>query len=110
MAPTLVSALPGSIFFANEARDHLIGASQVSCRADQCGTWRQPELLKQLLAFVVHRFDVVAVGIENESAIIVRVIMRSHSRRTVVPAAGLESSMVKCVDGPKARMLARNLH
>src|SRR5262245_33179452 len=48
---------------------------------------------------VAHRLDVVAVGIEHEGAVIVRVIVRSQPRRAVVLAARRERRTIEGVDG-----------
>jgi len=47
---------------------------------------------------VTNRFDVVAIRIENESAIVVRMIVRTKPGRAVVDAAGCKRRPVKFVD------------
>ena len=47
---------------------------------------------------MAHRLDIVAVGIEHEGAVIVRVIVRPQSRRAVILAAGRERGAMEGVD------------
>ncbi len=44
------------------------------------------------------RFYVTAFGVEDEGAVIVRVVMRAHARRAIVLAAGRDRGGVKPVD------------
>ncbi len=48
---------------------------------------------------VADRFDVVAIGVEDERAIVVRMVMRTQARLAVVPASGFERHGVKPIDG-----------
>ena len=48
--------------------------------------------------------DVVAVGIEHESAVVIRVIMRANAGRTVIAAARGYRGLMECIDdGARAR-------
>src|SRR5689334_20852556 len=48
-----------------------------------------------LLRPVANRFDVVAVGIEHERAVVVRVIDLAHARRSIVLAARFQSGCIE---------------
>ena len=49
-------------------------------------------------------FDIVAVGVEDEGAIVVRVIVRTQARPTIVLAAGGDGGGVEGIDfGAAAR-------
>ena len=48
---------------------------------------------------MAHRFDVVAIGIEDERTVVRWVVLRSHAGRSVVRTASLERGSVKRVDG-----------
>ena len=45
-----------------------------------------------------HRLDVVAIGIEHEGTVVIRMIMRAQARRAVVPAAGRDGGAIERVD------------
>src|SRR5688572_15437467 len=47
---------------------------------------------------VAHRLDVVAVGIEDERAVVVRMIMRADPWRAVVPAACRERRAIERIN------------
>src|SRR5690606_29505276 len=55
-------------------------------------------LLKMSGGRVAHRFDVVAVGVENEGPVIVGVINLAYARRAIVPATGPKRGGVKRID------------
>jgi hypothetical protein len=48
--------------------------------------------------FVTDDFDVVSVRVEDEGAVIVRMIMGPEARRAVVFSSGREGGLMKCVD------------
>src|SRR5882672_5013456 len=48
---------------------------------------------------MAHGLDIVSVRVEHEGAVIVRVIMRPCSRRSVVTAAGQDRLAVEAVHG-----------
>lgn len=52
---------------------------------------------------VADRFDVVAIEVEDERAIVVRMVMRTQARLAVVPASGFERRGVKPIDGGAIR-------
>ena len=54
--------------------------------------------LAALTRRVADGLDVVAVGIEHERAVVVRVILRAQARRAVVLAAGRERCAVERID------------
>src|SRR4029453_6954962 len=59
---------------------------------------RAPLRLKTLLGWrVADGFDVVAVGIEHECAVIVRVVVRANTGSAVVAAAGRHGCLIKSV-------------
>lgn len=47
---------------------------------------------------VAYRLDVVAIRIENECAVVVRVVVETQARRPVVASTGLDGSAVEGVD------------
>src|SRR5258708_40095434 len=47
---------------------------------------------------MAYRLDVVAVGIEHEGAVVIRVVVRPQPRRAVILAAGGERRTVEGVD------------
>ena len=47
---------------------------------------------------MIDDFDVVAIGVEHEGAVIARVV-RTFAGRSVVDAAGCDGGSVECVDG-----------
>ena len=48
--------------------------------------------------FVTNDFDVVAVRIEDEGAVVVRMIMRPQTRRAVIFSSGSEGGLMKSVN------------
>lgn len=52
----------------------------------------------RLLGLVTDSLDVVAIGIENVSPVVARVIDRAFPWRAVICRSGLERCGVKCVD------------
>src|SRR6185437_16351471 len=48
---------------------------------------------------MAHRLDVVAIGIEHEGAVVVRMILWTQTRRAIVAGAGGECRAIKGVDG-----------
>ena len=50
------------------------------------------------LGFVANRFDVVPVRTNDESCIVVRVVFRAQTRRTIVFATCFHSRAIECVD------------
>ena len=52
------------------------------------------------LGFVANHFDVVPVRTNDESCIVVRVVMRAQTRRTIVFAARLQSRAIESFDLP----------
>src|SRR5258708_17005556 len=59
-----------------------------SCRVHLC------------LRFVANRFDVVPVRTNDESCIVVRVVVRAQTRRTIVSATRLQSRAIESFDLP----------
>ena len=60
------------------------------------------------------RFDVVAVGVQHKSAIVVGMILRSRSRRAVVAAARGPRRLVESIDlrprlGAKSNVYGRHI-
>jgi hypothetical protein len=51
---------------------------------------------------VTHGFDVVAVGVEHEGAVVAGVVVRARTGRAIVPTARLESSTIEGVHLPLA--------
>src|SRR5271156_4055296 len=51
-----------------------------------------------LLGLTTDRFDVVAVGVENEGGVVVRMVMRPQSGSAIVAASGAETSLIKRLD------------
>src|SRR6266700_3177175 len=49
-------------------------------------------------SFVANRFNVVSVRVKNECAVVVWVIVRTRSRRTIVARSGSQSCVVKSVN------------
>src|ERR1700694_2479558 len=70
---------------------------------------REAPTTGELRRLVAHRLDVVAVGVEDEGAVVVRVVDLTHTRPTVVARARLECGGVERVDGPAAAGGERNL-
>ena len=50
------------------------------------------------LGFVANRFDVVTVRTNDESSIVVGVVMRTQTRRTIVFATRLQRRAIESVD------------
>ena len=50
------------------------------------------------LVFVANRFDVVTVRTNDESSIVVGVVMRAQARRTIVFATRLQRRAIESVD------------
>ena len=50
------------------------------------------------LGFVANRFDVVPVRTNDESCIVVDVVVRAQTRRTIVIATRLQSRAIESVD------------
>ena len=50
------------------------------------------------LGFMAHYFDVVSVRTNDESCIVVRVVIRAQFRRAIVFASGLHSRAIESVD------------
>jgi len=50
------------------------------------------------LGFVANHFDVVPVGIKNESCIVVRVVVRAQTRRTIVFATRFHRYAIESFD------------
>lgn len=48
--------------------------------------------------FVANHFDIVPVGANDESCIVVRVVVRAQTGRTVVFATGLQSRAIESFD------------
>ena len=48
--------------------------------------------------FVTNDFDVVAVRIEDEGAVVVRMIVRPQTRRAVIFSSGSEGGLMKSVN------------
>ena len=57
-----------------------------------------------------NRLDVVAVGIENERAVVVWMILRAQTGRAVVAAAGGNSGVIKRIDEGAARNPKRDMN
>jgi hypothetical protein len=58
--------------------------------------WTEPAGLSDRL--VTHNLDIVSVRVEDEGAVIIRMIMGSEARRAVVFSSGREGGLMKCVD------------
>jgi hypothetical protein len=52
------------------------------------------------LGFVANHFDVVPVRTKDEGCIVVRVVLRAQTRRTIVCATRLESRAIEGFDLP----------
>ena len=50
------------------------------------------------LGFVANHFDVVPVRTNDESRVVVRVVVRAQTRRTIVLAAGLQGRSIESFD------------
>ena len=50
------------------------------------------------LGFVANHFDVVPVGTNDESCIVVRVVVRAQTRRTIIFATRLKSRAIESFD------------
>ena len=50
------------------------------------------------LGFVTNRFDVVSVRANDESCIVVRVVVRAQTRRAIVCSARLQSRAIESCD------------
>jgi len=50
------------------------------------------------LGFVANHFDVVPVRTNDESCVVVRVVVRAQTRRTIVLAAGLQGRSIESFD------------
>src|SRR4026208_1087771 len=50
------------------------------------------------LGFVANRFDVVPVRTNHESCVVVRVVLRAQTRRTIVFATRLQSRAIETFD------------
>src|SRR6266568_3769647 len=50
------------------------------------------------LVFVAHHFDVVPVRTNDECCVVVRVVFRAQTRRTIVFATRLQSGAIESVD------------
>ena len=66
------------------------------------------------LGFVANHFDVVPVRTNDESCVVVRVVVRAQSRRTVVFATRLHSRAIESFDllailGPERQVKVRRL-
>ena len=48
---------------------------------------------------VAHGFDVVAVRIDDERAVVVRVVLGTYARRAIVARTGCERCVVESIDG-----------
>lgn len=47
---------------------------------------------------MAHRFDVVPIRTDDEGGIVVRMIVRTQTRSTVVLASGLQGCMIEVID------------
>src|SRR5262245_19542652 len=56
------------------------------------------------------RLNIVTIRIQNEGAIVVRMILRAKTRRPIVPTTGLKGRVVKSVDQDSAAHLKRNMN
>ena len=57
-----------------------------------------PSMEGSSLGFVANRFDVVPVRTNDESGIVVDVVLRAQTRRTIVFATRLQSRAIESVD------------
>src|SRR5215510_3703396 len=73
-------------------------AYHVLCPCGPASIWSDCEGLRKSRRCVADRLDVVAVGIEHESAVVVGVIVRPQPRRAVVLATGGERRAMEGVD------------
>ena len=55
-------------------------------------------------------FNIVPIRIKHKGTIIVRMILRSDSRRTVVPAPGVQSLVIETIDHVPVRRRKGNMH
>src|SRR5689334_18964702 len=83
--------------------------SSRSGRAGAAGLGRQAGGAPFLSARVTDRFDVVAVGVEHERAVVRRVVVLADPGPTVVVAARLEPGGVEGVDGRAVRAVERDV-
>src|SRR6202042_3545158 len=51
-----------------------------------------------LFGLMAYRFDVVAVGVEDECAVVIRIVLRPQSGRAIVAASGGHGGLMKRVD------------
>ncbi len=58
---------------------------------------------------MAYRLDVVAVGVENERAVIVRMILRTQTGSAVVASAGRNRGLVKVIDNAPLRRRKRDV-
>src|ERR1700704_3838443 len=60
--------------------------------------WRKTRSRQTGLGFVANHFDVVPVRTNDESCIVVRVVVRAQTRRTIVFATRLQSRAIESFD------------
>src|ERR1700745_1999146 len=65
---------------------------------------------RRYLTRMANRFDIVAVGIEHECAVVVGMIMRADARRAVVAATCPERGFVEGIDCRAVLRLNCNMH
>ena len=90
----------GVISHAAKAGIQTLAKHGSSAFAGACGLRRR----------VTHRLDVVSVRIEHERAVVVRVVVRPRTRRTVVLAAGRHRGLVERVDRRAVLRGDRDVH
>src|SRR5262245_58205006 len=83
---------PMTPFFLGAAQR--TGAQLRAARAPRGYSGRRPTLL----GFVANHFDVVPVRTNDESCIVVRVVVRAETRRTIVFATRLQGRAIESFD------------
>src|SRR5580658_4856033 len=63
----------------------------------------------ELLGFMTDRFDIVAVGIEHECAIVMLMIMRTYSWGSIVAAADAQRRLIEFIDHAARRCRERDV-
>jgi hypothetical protein len=74
------------------------GKNDMTDAAAICEAASRPTRERLGLGFVADRFDVVPVGANDESCIVVRVIVRAQTRRTIVFATRFQSCAIEGLD------------